>query len=363
MNHIYRLRFDQPLPADWDRLLNEFDDGSMYQTWEYGAVRWGVESLEHVRLLRGQDVVAMAQVVLRRLPLLGGGLAYLPWGPVWRKNGGDPDDLREALRALKAEYTGRRGYLLRVTPREIDLPENPTANIFAAEGFRSVVDGYRTLLVDLRQPFVDLEHHINRSWRRALKRAAMLQLSIVEGTGDDLYRVFKDIYHDMIHRKGFLPGVNIDEYERIQRALPDDMKMQIMIARMGERPVAALIASRIGNTGVGLLGATATDGLSSGAFHLLNMRMMRWLKAAGAYYYDFGGYDPEVHEGTSAFKSGLPGREVHFVGRLEASEHPLRTMIVHRAEQGRALARSVRSAAVTGRHTVSSMLSTERSPR
>lgn len=343
---------DQPSASDWDRQLAAFDDASIYQTWAYGATRWGVASLEHVRLMRGGQPVAMAQVALRHLPLLGGGLAYIPWGPVWRKNGGDINDLREIVQRMRHEYAVHRGYLLRIVPRERDDADRPVGDVYATEGFQRVANGYRTLLVDLRGPFDELEHRINRSWRRALKRAAQLHVTVEEGVADAQYQTFTSIYRDMVRRKGFLPGVNIDEFARIQRALSGAIKMHILVARMGERAVAALMASHMGDTGVGLLGATAMDGLSCGAFHLLNMRMMRWLKDSGARYYDFGGYDPHAHDGTAAFKSGLPGEIIHFLGRMEASNHPVRAMIVHRAEQGRHLARTIRSAARTGRRAI-----------
>ena len=350
MSSEYHLGFDPVDDALWDDSLQAFGDANIYQTREYGVARWGEASLWNFRFMRGRAVVAMGQAVARRLPLLGGGLAYMPWGPVWRGEGNDVETFRAFISALREEVSVRRGYLLRLAPAEWDTPGNPCAEVLAAAGFERARDGYRTLVIDLTPGMDVIRSGLNRSWRRALKRADQLGVAIEEGTGDYLYESFKHMYREMVARKGFLPFIDIDEFQQMQRRLPAHLKMHIMIARLKDKPVAALTASRMGEGGLGLLGATANDGLSSGAFHLVNLRMMAWLREQGARYYDFGGYDPDGNRGTAGFKDGLPGHEVRHLGVYEASAHPARSWLIHRAEQGRQLARRARVGAAVHHH-------------
>ncbi|MGA8045653.1 MAG: hypothetical protein WCA30_05230, partial [Dermatophilaceae bacterium] len=262
-----RASIDQISRPEWDRLLPEFHDATIYQTWSYGAGRWGGSSLSHLVLMRADVPVGLAQVAVRRVPLLGAGIAYVPWGPLWRRDGTDPEVFRALVRALRVEYSERRGLLLRIAPHEPVEPTSPVAAILMQEGYRRTADFYRTRLVDLHQSPEEFRRQMSRRWRRALDKAQQRGLQIEEGTGDDLYAIFKGIHRDMVRRKGFVPAVDVDQFQQIQRELPDALKMHIMVCRQDGRPTAALTASVVGDTGVGLLGATATEGLSSGSFH------------------------------------------------------------------------------------------------
>ena len=44
----YIVEIDQISKAEWEKLIHIFDDSSIYQTWSYGAVRWGQSNLSHI---------------------------------------------------------------------------------------------------------------------------------------------------------------------------------------------------------------------------------------------------------------------------------------------------------------------------
>ena len=43
----YTAEIDNIEPAHWNRLLHEFDDATIFQTWTYGSARWGQNNLSH----------------------------------------------------------------------------------------------------------------------------------------------------------------------------------------------------------------------------------------------------------------------------------------------------------------------------
>ena len=45
--------------AQWSALLNHFEDANIYQTWSYGAVRWGERNLSHLLLKQDGEVIGM----------------------------------------------------------------------------------------------------------------------------------------------------------------------------------------------------------------------------------------------------------------------------------------------------------------
>src|ERR1051325_1599654 len=340
----YRVEVDRIDRATWHQVLSSFSNATIYQTWSYGAGRWGDERLSHLALLQGDTIVALAQCTIRRAPMTNCGIAYVPWGPIWRRSENEVEVFRRMVQALREEYAIRRGLLLRLTPAEIEEPGHDVSLVLKEEGFVRTAQNYRTLLIDLAIPLADLRKQMSERWRRALKKAESLKLEVLEGTGEDLYRIFKVIYQEMVARKGFAPSIDIDEFEWIQSDLPEPRKMRIMICLQGQRPVAALIGSLIGKTGVGLLGGTATEGLKSGAFNLLNVRMMQWMQESGAAYYDFGGFQPEQNSGTSTFKAAIPGRDVCHIGQYEICTNSFSRLAVGFAEQLRKFVLSVRSA-------------------
>jgi lipid II:glycine glycyltransferase (peptidoglycan interpeptide bridge formation enzyme) len=332
-----RAEVDRIDRAGWSASLRRFEDATIYQTWPYGAVRWGEKHLSHFLLRDGDEVCGAAQVAIRKAPLVRVGIAYVPWGPVWRRRGrgNGLEEFRRTVRELRREYVSRRRLLLRVAPNEIETGETGIRRVLEEEGFVFGTRPYRTLLVDLSRPMEELRDGASRRWRRALKTAAAKGLRIEEGTGDDLFEILSGLHREMAARKRFRPGIDVEEFRAVQRELPDAEKMKVMVCRSGGKPVAALCASLLGEKAIGLAGGTGPEGLDSGSFHLLNWRMMESMKEAGARCYDFGGYDPEKTPGTASFKEGMPGRDVLHVGHYEAFPGPLARALVKSADSVR----------------------------
>lgn len=326
----FTAEIDRIAEREWDDLLSLFADATIYQSWSYGAIRWHERSLSHMVLSKDGQIVGAAQVAIKRLPLLPAGIAYVPWGPMWRLRNEDRDlkKLSVLLRALRDEFAVRRGLLVRITPNEIETTGTHFFSLAFDHGFVRTGINYRTLLIDLSLPKDEILRRAARRWRRALKTAESNGLSVEEGTEGSLFRVLVTLHKEMVARKGFVPGVDIEEFERIQERLLESHKMHTMIATAEGKPVAALAASLIGEKGIGLVGATSTVGLNMGGFQLLNWRMMAWLQQRGALWYDFGGYDPEKNPGTASFKEGLPGLDISHVGQFECCNSALSRIAV-----------------------------------
>ena len=184
-NLTYGVEFDNVSRDEWTCLLQQFDDATIYQTWTYGAVRWGEKSLSHQVVKRSGEVIAIAQVAIKKVPFLGLGVAYIPWGPLWRKKGnaGDLENLQYAVKFLKDEYVKKRGLVLRIGPNIVAEQDDRIENLFQEEGFslNSSARRYRTLLVDLTPQIEMLRKNLNQKWRNMLNQAEKKGLEIIEG--------------------------------------------------------------------------------------------------------------------------------------------------------------------------------------
>jgi len=301
----------------WDGIVGQFDDARLYQTWGYGAARWGEAALSHLLLRQDDRIVAAAQVAVIKLPLLYAGLAYVKWGPMWRLRGRpeDPNIYRRMLRALKEQYAGERGLLLRIMPQEIDDAAGAMRALMAEEGLRPLGgdEVYRTYRVDLMRPMEQIRAELKRKWRANLRRAETQDLEILEPREREAVDTFLALYDDMHGRKRFDDGGDIDIFPRLQRELPEPLRLQVLICRHRGEPVAGLACSVIGDTGLAVFGATSAGGLQLGASYLLDWTMIQRLKASGCRWYDLGGARALS---VNQYKSGLAGRHAEPVDFL-----------------------------------------------
>jgi lipid II:glycine glycyltransferase (peptidoglycan interpeptide bridge formation enzyme) len=168
-------------------------------------------------------------------------------------------------------------------------------------------------------PAETLRKGLDQKWRNQLNASERNGLVVVEGTSDDLFDRFAGIYHELLDRKRFETTVDIEEFRRIQRALPEPLKMTLMLCEKDGRLMSGLVASAMGDTGIYLLGATSAEGMKSKGSYLLQWRMMQRFKERGCRWYDLGGINPDKNPGVYHFKQGFGGHEALHWNRLELS--------------------------------------------
>jgi len=285
----------------------------------------GARILSHIVIKAGEEILGCCQVRLRRLPLLNIGIADIGWGPLCIKKGrefSNPDVLIHLVRGIKQEYAINRGYLVRIWPHAKGEKKEILKKILENEGYKSNPAGrpYRTFIIDLSPSLEDLRKNFLQKWRNCLNKAEKQELRIVEGTNDDLYKIFLMLAKEMSERKKLAEGIDYNIYRRIQNDLPEPLKMKIMICEMDGEPVCAAICSAIGDTGIYLLGASGQKGLKVNASYLLQWRMIQWLKENEIRYYDLGAFNPQINPGVYHFKRGLAGKkecEEKFLGKYD----------------------------------------------
>jgi lipid II:glycine glycyltransferase (peptidoglycan interpeptide bridge formation enzyme) len=338
---VYQIQVDGTTPSEWTSLLERFEDAHIYQTWSYGAIRWGEKNLSHLILKNGNEVVAIAQVRLIRPRFFRGGIAYLRWGPICQLRGQElsKETVHRMAEALSEEYVQRRGLFLRVLPDAFG--DTPRGKIFQ-EAFShskyssgSTANLERTFLLDLGFPLGELRKKLDQKWRNQLNRAEKNELTIVEGTGLAEYRIFAEIYQRMWNRKKFKTTVDIGEFGRLCEALPQVHQFKIFICQHKGVPVASIVCSAIGDTGIYLLGATDDDGNNTKGAYLLQWSAITWLKENGFRYYDLGGIDPESNPGVFHFKRGFSGRDVTRIAPFESCQNTLSSLCMRAADIAR----------------------------
>jgi len=321
----YTAEIDSLHDNDWNDILNKFDDANLYQTWAYNEIRSGAKRASTLVLKYNGEIVAAAIVRLFLVPLIKEGIAYVYWGPMWRTKGIDPDPVifSQAIRALRNEYTCRRGLILRIFPLLFNDEDHQYLPLLSKEGYllnKKNRTG-RTLIIDLSGDLATLRKGLEQKWRNCLNRAQRNGLDIIEGDDDNMYEDFISVYRQMLRRKHFVEPNDINEFRAIQKLLPQVMKMKIMLCRQNEQAIAGAIFSAIGNSGIYLFGAINELGMKTNAAYLFQWRFIEWLKENHFTLYNLNGINPEANPGTYRFKAGLSGKngkDVYYSGFFEA---------------------------------------------
>ena len=308
----WHVEVDRVTRAEWSSMLDLFSDASIYQTWSYGAVRWGEANLSHLVLRKNGEVVGLAQLRIIRPTPFKFGMAYLRWGPLFHLRGTelDKETAFRIARALLDEYVSRRGLFLQVVANA--FVGSNRAGVFEAAFSDFTVGGwfatpYRTFILDLSKPLDEIRRNLDKKWRNQLTRAEKNGLTVSAGSGIAGYQTFCKMYIEMRRRKAFKSSVSIEEFEQMQRDLAESHRMRVLICQQEGRPVAGLVASEMGDSAIYLLGATADGGLDAKGAYLLQWTLIRSLKNNGFKWYDLGGIDPQSNPGVYSFKKGLSG--------------------------------------------------------
>ena len=305
----------------WDNSLGEFEDANIYQTWNFASLAQNEKIVKHLAIYTNQNLIGLVQVRIRTAPILNRGIAYILNGPVWQKKNQENsiEILSDIISALRQKFVVNQKLLLRIKPyifsdnsSNFDFIEN--INFKLVEKIRQ----YQTLVLYLDKDLDEIRKNFKQKWRNCLNRSERNGLEIIEGNDPELYKDFLNIYNQMIVRKKFKEFVNPYRMGKMNEELNDEYKLKIFMAYKDKLPVASIIGSAIGNTGIYLHGASNEIGMKNKGSYLLQWEMIKWLKQRGCQRYDLGGINLDDNPGVYHFKSGITNQEVLGMGTYES---------------------------------------------
>jgi hypothetical protein len=304
------VEVDAVAPEAWDRIAAEFDDATYDQTACFARQQWGAARISSLLLRRDGTAIAGAQVVIVTPPLLGRGLAYVKFGPFWRRRGepADPETYRSVLRALVAEYCDRRGHCLTVLPRPNPVHAEAETQILREFAFlvrRPMPDPNRYVVDVSLTPDAAMKS-LAQKWRYNLKQAQAnaLDIRLCEGAAD--IATFAALHGAMVSRKKHDDSDALDLIPALAAGLPERMRPKTVLVFHEGRAVAGAVVGILGDTAYYVFGASEDQALPLKAGYALHWWIAAWLNREGVRWYDLGGevLDP----GLRQFKKGFVGK-------------------------------------------------------
>lgn len=314
----YGVEINEIGRTQWTNALNAFEDANLNQSWGYGIAKWGTENIDHVVLKKEGIIVSLAQVARLRFPFFRTGIAYVTWGPLWKKPNIAPNDAsyQAMVEALKEEYVRRRRFLLRIKPYGFECRDAAMRQSLEQAGFwptKGILGTpKKTILIDLSPTPEELRKKLKKKWRNSLTNSEKMNLQIREEFTDLPLRRIGPLYESFLRKKK-IKGWDLGELIRIQSQLEGHEKMRVTTCESGGTALAASICSAIGKTVIGLVGVSSPEGREKRAYYLLQWDEILWARSIGKGYYDLSGISPLTNPTVYHFKSGLNGDEVTFL--------------------------------------------------
>jgi lipid II:glycine glycyltransferase (peptidoglycan interpeptide bridge formation enzyme) len=332
---------------EWQRLAPTFMDYNYCQFWDYGvacARRVGAYS-EHVAIYEGDDLIGLADVRIKEIPLFRTGIAYINSGPLVRRNNQfDAERLRRVLSVLVEQYVDRKKLALRIQPfPSSSILLNHQEQIFWDVGLIAPnrLHYNRTIVIDISPPLEMIRKQFDQKWRNQLNTAEKRNLIIKTGTDDSFFSIFCRLYEELINRKRFDIHLDANFYYQVQHLLSEDERFLVTVIYKDELPISGHISSILGDTCVYVLGASNDMGLKNKASYLAQWSVIQKAKEKGCRFYDLCGIDPEKNPGVYHFKKGMGGVDVT-IPVFEKYPNLWSRSIVHFGEQVYRLYRNAR---------------------
>ncbi|MDO5066053.1 MAG: peptidoglycan bridge formation glycyltransferase FemA/FemB family protein [Propionibacteriaceae bacterium] len=358
----------RPIPPEQHlAFIEERGEASFLQlpSWGLAKPEWRSQS---IGFFDGDTLTGVGLVLLRQLPKLKRYLAYLPEGPVldW-----DRPDVEAHLEALVAHAKRQKAFAVRIGPAVVhrrwlaptvkeaiadekisvlsEAPPDETALVgtrlirsLEHLGWQPQGEGhgfaagqpkfnYQVRLIDAEGTALSDEQLLrgmNQLWRRNIKKADKMGVTVTRGERADLAR-FHEIYLETAARDGFT-GRGLSYFETMWDALNSETpdRMRVYLAEHEGDLVAATTWIRVGRHAWYSYGASTTAKREVRGSNAIQWQMMRDARDAGASVYDLRGIteglsadDPEI--GLIQFKVGTGGEAVAHVGEWDRPINPL----------------------------------------
>jgi hypothetical protein len=343
----YRCEIVTDPGAEWDRLASEFADMCLEQTAAFAGTRFDAARSTGVilREAAGGEPVGMALAVVATLPVIGLGLAYVKFGPLWRRRGAParPEHLGLMLEALKRELGQKRGLAVRIMPPADPGYEQEWSRALARANFtfQAAPPDPARYLVDLALSEVDQLKSLGSKWRYNLAKSAIDDLDIREAGLEEGLPEFLALYRDMLLRKQFEDRHGVEDLPAIAKAAGPALGLRLFFAFYKGNPVVGSIIVGAGERVFVPFSATDEKALELRAGYALRWTIMERLRGSEARWLDLGG--AEGDQGLKHYKLGnvgKRGRVAEIPGEFDFAPNALAAGAAKAIMLGKELARS-----------------------
>ncbi len=325
------LQIVDPSIEAWDAFVTAHPRAHLLQLSAWGELKaaFGWRPVRVALADADGKLVAGVQLLLRRLPLRLGWLAYAPYGPLvdWS----DAGQVRDLLAGMDRVARQNHAVFLKIEPGygldEVD---------FAALGFRrsaQTVQPPRTVTLDLSGDDEAILARMNQGTRRNIRKSLKNDIEIRQGTRVDVQH-FNALLAETGDRGEF--GVHMPAYyERAYDLFVPQGHAALILGRYGDQDLAGVMVFALRDWAWYFYGASSDRERQRMASYGVQWAGIQWAKAQGATVYDmYGVPDADLASleaqfetrsdglwGVYRFKRGWGGTVMRSVGAWDRVYH------------------------------------------
>jgi len=304
------IDWNQISQVRWEQLLAGVENSSFQQAWAYGAIF----ALRNIHVSRfvvydASEPVGMGQIVTRRF--LGFvKIALLLRGPVWLREV-TPEQKKQVLEKIRRRYPLKSFNLFAFSPEAAARRED-----YDRMGFRQIITGYATVLIDLKQSEDQLWRNLYGKNRTGVRKAEKTGLNVLFGDHRHQHIDWLLSHENEQQKDKKYQGLPVGLVRRYGQASPRDRGVLAVFAVTKDDggPVAGALFLCHGNCATYHIGWNGEEGRKCNALNLLLWRAMLKLRQRGIVTLDLGGVNTEEGADIARFKFGFGGRVVHLPG-------------------------------------------------
>jgi lipid II:glycine glycyltransferase (peptidoglycan interpeptide bridge formation enzyme) len=313
----------------WTSLVDTSSEYNLLQTWAYGAAK---EVSGPWKAVRGTVTceglkIGAAQVMVRNLPVLRGGLAWLNRGPMILAEAKNTADtlgrvvlILEMIRAIRSHFVEEQKLYLRIAPslfqNELELSTLDKLSMKPTDTL-----GWASAKLDLSCSDSDIRKALNGKWRGHLSKAERSGLTVRNGCDKALFQEFSQLHTKMVQDKNLSTNLNAAFFETLQNLMPDEQKMEMFVVMDGPTILGSTLIAKYGSSCEYLATTTTPEGRRKNAGQLLLWAAILEMKTQGYKNLDLSGVDPEqTPKGILAFKQGVNAVPYRLAQELDTTD-------------------------------------------
>jgi peptidoglycan pentaglycine glycine transferase (the first glycine) len=293
--------------VEWDEEVMTLG-GHPLQLWGWGETKaahnWQVQRV----FILNDEVIGVAQLLIRQLPAPFKAIVYVPRGPVCTES-----ERERVLNAL-AEYAKKTYGAVAIT---VEPDWEGELQLKGWSRSRNTILIPRTLILDLSKTEDELLADMTKKTRQYVRKSGNEAVDIRQVKSREELLACLDVYRETAARAHF--GIHDDAYYLDVFDNLGDHSPVFAVFSQGQ-PIAFLWLAISETTAFELYGGMNNDGQQLRVNYALKWYAIQMMKKWGIERYDFNGL---LNDGVSTFKQGFASHETMLVGTYDKPLSPL----------------------------------------
>ena len=291
---------EQPAPEAlhaWDLLVDRTPgtDVTQFSVWGELRSRVGFTPL-YLLAYQAGELVGGALILTRRFPVLGS-VGYLPYGPLVSPDvpaSVDAEAVRQALVDTLVMLSRRRLRILFIQPPE---GAESTSNELQRRGFRPSSAGIApqgSIRIDLTEDLAVIRSRFGKRLKSWTNRWESRGVRVRPGTETDV-ALLAELMASSAQHQGYTP-LPLDYISALYRELAATGHVVMFVGEVDGVPVAVDLMTGCGEMVRGRLSGfdRSSEAMRMSVPAAIRWEMIKWAKAQGYRWFDFGGLRPET---------------------------------------------------------------------